>query len=433
MNLLPTAQATLLLTSYFSKVSSEESKPLTNAEWGRFALWLKEKKATPADLLIADPKPLLSGWYDNRISAERILALLNRGHSLALAMEKWQRAGLWIVTRSDPDYPRRLKAKLKTDSPPVLFGCENKALLNIGGIAVVGSRNVAHADLIFTEELSAKAASQGIGIVSGGARGIDETAMLGAMRAGGNVIGVMADNLLTAATTAKWRHGLVNNSVVLVSPFYPEAGFSTGNAMARNKYIYCLADTSVVIYSGMKGGTISGAEENLKRGWVPLWVKPTHDKSAANEQLVSQGGQWCPETLEQFDPSTLLLPAESYLNGIQPGLFSQSDEQPDLFSIEPLEAQDTSEAYSAVNPADLTKEAESGTEITTQEKPTDFYQVFINELKKLADEPKRIEDLIEATKLHKSQVMCWLKQAIEDGYVKKLNRPVRYQFAAKQV
>jgi hypothetical protein len=39
-----TAQATLLLTSYFSKATSENVKPLSNAEWGRFALWLKEKQ-----------------------------------------------------------------------------------------------------------------------------------------------------------------------------------------------------------------------------------------------------------------------------------------------------------------------------------------------------------------------------------------------------
>ena len=56
-----TAQATLLLTSYFSKTSSEDAKPLTNAEWGRFALWLKEKSTTPAELLVTDPKALLHG------------------------------------------------------------------------------------------------------------------------------------------------------------------------------------------------------------------------------------------------------------------------------------------------------------------------------------------------------------------------------------
>ena len=292
MNLSATAQSTLLLTCYFSKAGNEDAKPLSNSEWGRFALWLKEKNITPADLLIPDPLPLITGWSDGQISQQRILSLLSRGHSLALAMEKWQRAGLWVITRSDAEYPIRLKSRLKTNSPPVLFGCGNKSLLNAGGIAVVGSRNACNADLLFSQQLGAKAAAHEVAIVSGGARGVDEAAMIGAMQAGGSVIGIMADSLLKAATSAKWRNGLMGSRVVLVSPFYPEAGFNAGNAMARNKFIYCLADTSLVVHSGNTGGTLNGAQENLKARWVPLWVKPKQDKDAANAMLVSKGGHW---------------------------------------------------------------------------------------------------------------------------------------------
>ena len=334
MILSPTAQATLLLTSYFSKASGDDIKPLTNAEWGRFALWLKSKSITPADLLVSDPKPLLSGWSDSKVDSERIVRLLNRGHSLALAVEKWQRAGLWVVTRSDSEYPWRLKQRLKTDSPPVLFGCGNKALLNASGLAVIGSRNASTADLAFTGEVGAKAAVKGIAIVSGGARGVDETAMLSAMHSRGAVIGVMADSLLKAATSAKWRRGLMDGHVVLVSPFYPEAGFNAGNAMARNKYIYCLADTSLVIHSGQKGGTLSGAEENLKKRWVPLWVKPTNDNDAANADLVNKGGRWCESDIYQLNVRDLFFSSsdiELQIKEEQPELFLMSA-QTDLFA-----------------------------------------------------------------------------------------------------
>jgi len=305
MNLSATAQATLLLTCYFSKAANEDAKPLTNSEWGRFALWLKDKNITPADLLIPDPLPLLTGWHDGQISQQRISALLSRGHSLALAVEKWHRAGLWVITRSDEEYPKRLKARLKTNSPPVLFGCGNKSLMNMGGIAVIGSRNAGDADLLFTRQFGAKAAAQAVAIVSGGARGVDEAAMMGAMQSGGYVIGVMADSLLKAASSAKWRKGIMDGNVVLLSPFYPEAGFNAGNAMARNKYIYCLADSSLVVHSGQKGGTLNGAQENLKAQWVPLWVKPTQDKDAANELLVNKGGHWYQDNTQGLDLATL--------------------------------------------------------------------------------------------------------------------------------
>ncbi|MCG9720962.1 DNA-processing protein DprA [Shewanella sp. Isolate7] len=439
MNLSPTAQATLLLTCYFSKASNENAKPLTNAEWGRFALWLKEKSITPADLLVQDPAPLLQGWFDSRISAERIIELLNRGHSLALAMEKWQRAGLWVVTRSDPEYPRRLKQRLKTDSPPVLFGGGNKDLLNAGGLAVIGSRNASNSDLAFTDEVGAKAAFENIAIVSGGARGVDETAMLGAIRSGGAVIGVMADSLLKAATSSKWRKGLMDGHTVLVSPFYPEAGFSAGNAMARNKYIYCLADSSLVIHSGKKGGTLNGAEENLKKAWVPLWVKQTDDKDAANADLVGKGGHWLEEYGSNFAVADLfniasrhveqasLEQADLFSMPEQPGLLDEPEIKAPIEQVQ-LEAEHTSEekvleAEEQGNSSNVTisdsSESKAG--------PIGFYQLFIEELNRLAQEPIKLEDLIEQTKLHKSQLTDWLKRAEDEGAVKKLNHPVRYK------
>lgn len=349
--LSPTAQATLLLTSYFSKASNESAKPLSNAEWGRFALWLKGKSITPADLLVGDPQTLLQGWHDARISADRIIELLKRGHSLALAMEKWQRAGLWVVTRSDPEYPRRLKQRLKTDCPPVLFGCGNKVLLNAGGLAVIGSRNASEPDLAFTDQVGAKAAAENVTIVSGGARGVDETAMIGAMRQGGVVIGVMADSLLKAATSSKWRKGLMDGHVVLVSPFYPEAGFSVGNAMARNKYIYCLADSSLVIHSGKKGGTLNGAQENLKKVWVPLWIKRTTDKDAANADLVDKGGSWLEADTQAFKASDLMSNEGRLVNQANEpmgDLFS-TPPQPELFAETDFKPAPKSESEKDVN------------------------------------------------------------------------------------
>lgn len=290
MNLSPTAQAMLLLTCYFGKAANEQAKPLTVNEWGRFAAWLKEQAITPADLLASNPQSLLETWCDPKIGQDRLLQLLDRGHGLALALEKWQRAGLWVVTRSDPEYPYRLKQRLKANSPPVLFGCGEKALLNAGGLAVVGSRKAGESTLELTRIVAAKAAEEEIALVSGGARGVDEAAMLEAASQGGKVVGILADSLLKASTSLKWRSGLMDGNVMLISPFNPEAGFNAGNAMARNKYIYCMADAALVILSGLKGGTKSGAEENLKNKWVPLWINPIEDEQAANSTLISRGG-----------------------------------------------------------------------------------------------------------------------------------------------
>lgn len=388
MNLTASAQATLLLTSYFSNAKMSQHKPLSNAEWGKFALWLKHQRIPPAGLLVSDPHSLLSGWSDARIPLERLLGLLGRGHSLALAVEKWQRAGLWIITRADTSYPQRLKESLRNDSPPVLFGCGNQALLQSGGTAIIGSRNAVEEDLAFTERLAKKLASEGGHVVSGGARGIDECAMLSALNAGGTATGVLTDSLLKSSTSAKWRSGLASGNLVLISPFYPEAGFNVANAMARNKYVYCLAESAVVVHAGMKGGTVTGALEALKNRWVPVWIKPNQDKNSSNAMLVQNGAAWCPEEAESIDGGVLKRRTES-------GDFSQ----PGLFSLQ--------EAPVEYAPG-------------TQRGVVDFYQLFLEEIQHLALQPVTKERLADILQLTPEQLQEWLNRAIKDNRLRQL-------------
>ena len=70
------------------------------------------------------------------------------------------------------------------------------------------------------------------------------------------------------------RHALERGDLCLVTPYSPNAGFSVGAAMGRNRLIYCLADYAIVVASDAeKGGTWAGATEALKNGWVPNVVR----------------------------------------------------------------------------------------------------------------------------------------------------------------
>jgi predicted Rossmann fold nucleotide-binding protein DprA/Smf involved in DNA uptake len=309
MALSAQAQAVVLLTAHLAKAAKGEARPLSPTEWGRFALWLKDRGLQPEALLSDEPAKLLGGWLDKTVTTDRIAALLGRGAALGLALDKWERVGLWVMTRSDPDYPERLKRRLKSHSPPVLFGCGNRIPLGNGGLAVVGSRDAGEPELAFAAMLGAEAASQGKSIVSGGARGIDEAAMLGALKHEGTTVGVLADGLLRAATSAKYRQYLMAKDLVLISPFNPEAGFEVGNAMARNRYIYCLADAAVVVSSSLnKGGSWTGAIENLQEGWVPLWVKASPHPASGNAELARRGARCLPDG--KVDVAALMSPAE---------------------------------------------------------------------------------------------------------------------------
>ena len=192
-------QAVMLLTVSFGKVSDKREAPLSNKEWGRFETWLSGQGVEPAVLLEGTAQHVLSGWEDRSVTAARIKSLLGRGGALGLALERWQRAGIWVLTTADPEYPVRLHRRLGSASPPVLFGCGKKTLLDQGGLAVVGSRDAGEEDLAFAERLGAKAAEEGYSIVSGGARGVDQRAMLGALWNEGTAVGVLADSLLRSA------------------------------------------------------------------------------------------------------------------------------------------------------------------------------------------------------------------------------------------
>lgn len=382
-------QAILLLTAYFSKLTENDVKPLTPKEWTRFALWLEQKQLMPAHLLTGQLIELLKEWSDKDISLERLEKLINRGSALAVAMEKWTRAGLWTLTPTDDFYPSYLKKQLHADAPAILFGCGNQKLLNRGGIAVVGSRQISEEELQFSRNLGQMVAEQGFTLISGGARGVDETAMLGALTHAGTVVAVLAESLLRACCSAQYRPYLMSDNLVLISSFYPEAGFNVGNAMSRNKYIYCLSDTAVVVRSDKKGGTWSGALENLRKQWVTLWVKPTVDPLAGNADLVQAGGQWLPGI-------------DSSLWAVQNLLITQSSSM--------------HEKISPKNHLDTLVEL-------------DFYDLFLLKIQKICQsQAKTPKELVEQLNIDKRQLNIWLKRAIGAGKVKQLFKPHRYQW-----
>lgn len=429
MNITTQTQAVLLLTAYFSKPEKDAPRPMTPTEWGRFAHWLKEREVSPGALLTLNFDSLLTEWTDRTISRERIHYLLGRAGALGLALEKWQRAGLWVLTRSDAEYPARLKKHLKTDSPPVLFGCGNRNLLNSGGIGVIGSRDANADDLAFTTNLGQRAAQQGLSIVSGGARGVDETAMLGALECEGTAIGVLADSLLRAATSAKYRKALMGNNLVLISPFNPEAGFDVGNAMARNKYIYCLCDAAVVISSTQgKGGTWSGAVEDLKNRWTPLWVKSPQDKSSGNAGLVRQGARWLPEG--EVDLISLFAPDVS--NRLdQLDCLPSTQAKPCPQDLGPLAATYAVSSIKAGSVREDLAEIKADTRADANMPNADlmsFYDHFLQKFKTLTvRSPQTVEELLVHLDVNKSQLNDWLKRALDEGKIEKLSKPVRYR------
>jgi DNA processing protein len=310
LSLSPNTQAILLLTAPLIAGHNQASADfLTQGEYRGLARFLRERQRQPADLLASEGEALI-GERQSLVDRDRLKRLLGRGFLLSQAVERWQARSIWVVSRADAKYPRRLKTRLREDAPPVLYGCGDLSILETGGLAVVGSRQVDEELLSYTEGIGRLAAGARRTLVSGGARGVDQAAMRGALEAGGQAVGVLADSLERAALNREHRNPLMSGKLALVSPYDPAAGFNVGHAMQRNKSVYALADAALVINSDyQKGGTWAGAVEQLEKlKLIPVYVRSHGQVGRGLEALRQRGAlPWPgPETTEALQETLAL-------------------------------------------------------------------------------------------------------------------------------
>ena len=283
-------KATLLLIAHMGQPSDDAVELLKPSEYRSLVNLLSDLDLRPGDLF--DESNLERLKCAGACNVQQMTNLLQRGLTLAMAYEKWSSQGIWVLGYSDLDYPAHYKEKLKTHAPPVLFGIGDKALLSAGGVSITGSRSADQQGIEFARASAKSSAAHGVQVISGGARGVDGEAMRACIDDGGSVVGVLADSLARRAVSGECSAAIVNGSLVLISPFEPETGFFIYNAMARNKLIYTLADFALVVSAeDGKGGTWSGAKENLDKRWTPLFVRKDDTAPAGNMRLIECGGR----------------------------------------------------------------------------------------------------------------------------------------------
>lgn len=258
--LSPDTQATLLLTGQFSSSRDARRAPLTLTEYNAVAKSLVELDARPGDLLQGVPEK----WSLSEISKADLEYLLGRGLTMADNLNQWENRGVRIIGRSDVEYPKLFTSRLKNHRPPLLYTVGNLELLKGKGFAMVGSRVTTPDVLDWVKNLAAERSNQGEVVVSGGAKGVDLAAITGALDAGGQAIAVLPNDLGKVAIAKSFRQHILNGDLLLISSNEPKASFQVWRAMERNKYIYALAEQTVIVASDLKsGGTWAGAEEQL--------------------------------------------------------------------------------------------------------------------------------------------------------------------------
>jgi len=420
------AKVILMLCGHFREQETPGAeKPLGLGQYNRLAAWMQDHDLRP-EALLTDSGLRMLQEAPSDIDFSRIGRLLARGPAMAFAVEKWTRIGIWILCRSDTRYPERLKRHLKKQAPPIFYGIGDMGLLDRGGLAIVGSRNVEGSGEDFTRQAARGCAGQGIQVVSGGARGVDEIAMRSALEAGGTVVGALSDSLSKAAMTGKYRDSIRNKRLVLVSAYFPEARFNVGNAMGRNKQIYALADYALVISAEKgKGGTWAGAIEELKRDHPrPVFVRDGENAPCGNRELLKLGARAFPPPPWGDDLGRRLAGVSEVRKppaGVQRPLF----EEPEL---SPCVAE-ANEAASATHEASETAPVARPTPAPTETAPPQA-AIFTLVLPVLLDalaQWQTPQDLAKTLDVRKSQLDDWLRRAVAEGLVQKKDRPVSYR------
>ena len=454
-------QAILLLTApLISGRGTASSDLLSPGEYKRLARHLRDIQHQPADLISTDARDLLQACQPV-IDKARLERLLGRGFLLSQVIERWQSRAIWVVSRADPEYPKRIKGRLREDAPAVLYGCGDMNLLDSGGLAVVGSRHVDDPLIEYTMDVGRLAARSSKMLVSGGAKGIDQAAMRGALEAGGHSCGVLADSLEKTAMNREHRNLILEGQLVLISPYDPSAGFNVGNAMQRNKLIYALADAALVVSSDVnKGGTWTGAVEQLdKLKFVPLYVRSTGQTSPGLDALRTRGAKpWptpsSPEDLESVfsaDHQTGQAPEQGGLALFEAQKKSEpnnpaGDDTPSQAAIVVVtDVQAPEETTPAV--VEVKEDISAPVELTSTEissipeetvavdksapltplSPAEaLFETVRKLLRHLLTTPMKDSEVAVALDVTTAQAKVWLQRLIEEGLIEKQKKPAGY-------
>lgn len=226
------------------------------------------------------------------VEAERIAGLLDAASAFAFERERLEEEGIVVVSNFDDRFPQRLIERLGRACPTFLTVAGPLEWLAQGGLGVVGSRDASADALQVARSAAGVAVAAGIPVISGLARGIDQASMAGALDIGGAVVGVPAEGLRKVSKSPEVRRRVHDGELCIASPYAPDARFTPGNAMGRNKVVYGLADITLVVCSDNgSGGTWEGAKEALRRGFGPVAVWDGAGAGPGNEPLTKLGGQ----------------------------------------------------------------------------------------------------------------------------------------------
>lgn len=160
-----------------------------------------------------------------------------------------------IIDLENEKYPEKLKNIQKPPKQLYVLGDEN--ILNTKSVAIIGSRVCTPEGAKLAENFAKELSKKGICIISGMARGIDTSAHIGALKAGGKTIAVLGSGFkhIFPAENIGLFSKIIESGGAVVTEYSEETKTSQNGFVQRNRIVSGLSDGVLIIEAKHRSGT----------------------------------------------------------------------------------------------------------------------------------------------------------------------------------
>ncbi len=178
-------------------------------------------------------------------------------------LEQTKACGASILSYQDNDYPLLLR---EIFDPPILLWLKgDSGILDSPGVAVIGTRRATNYGLKMAKEFTVDLVRNQLTVVSGLAYGVDAIAHKTTLEAGGKTIAVLGSGIdnIYPGKHRELAKSIWESGGAVISEFPPGTKPDAGNFPVRNRIVSGLTLGTLVIESGLEGGSMITARSAL--------------------------------------------------------------------------------------------------------------------------------------------------------------------------
>lgn len=245
----------------------------------------------------------IKGKAFSKLTKEDIIDANEKANKLIAESE---RKSIGLIGYFDEEFPESFRNTINENGklmPPVLLWFRGDiSILKTPGIAVIGTREPTVEGIIGGKYLAAEFAKRGMNIISGLALGCDTCAHEGSLAVKGRTTAILGNGLdydsVYPSENKDLAERIVANGGLLLSEYTLDEHVSKYSLVARDRLQCALANATLVIQTGTKGGTMHAAASTLVSK-KPLYVMHfknnavnNNDKCLGNALLVDKGAKY---------------------------------------------------------------------------------------------------------------------------------------------